>query len=83
MNKHNPTHSQNLAALTLGAVGVVYGDVGTSPLYTMKEIFNGPHAVEPQADNVLGILSLIFWALIFVGKGYTIASTANPRDVVQ
>ena len=66
MNKHNPTHSQNLAALTLGAVGVVYGDVGTSPLYTMKEIFNGPHAVEPQADNVLGILSLIFWALIFV-----------------
>ncbi len=44
-------------------MGVVYGDIGTSPLYTMKEVFNGPHAVAVTAENLLGILSLIFWAL--------------------
>lgn len=58
--------SQPLPALVIGALGVVYGDVGTSPLYTMKEIFSGPHGVQPSAENVLGILSLIFWSLIFV-----------------
>jgi len=63
-NVHEP--SSGLAALMLGAIGVVYGDVGTSPLYTMKEIFNGPHAVAATPDNVLGILSLIFWSLILV-----------------
>ncbi|MDP2904538.1 MAG: potassium transporter Kup [Methylovulum sp.] len=63
-NAHEP--SASLPALMLGAIGVVYGDVGTSPLYTMKEIFNGPHAVAATTDNVLGILSLIFWSLILV-----------------
>lgn len=63
-NAHEP--SAGLIALILGAIGVVYGDVGTSPLYTMKEIFNGPHAVAATPDNVLGILSLIFWSLILV-----------------
>jgi len=56
-------HSPNLAALSLAAMGVVYGDIGTSPLYTMKEVFTGPHAVQVSHDNLLGILSLIFWAL--------------------
>ncbi len=50
-------------ALSIAAMGVVYGDIGTSPLYTMKEVFNGPHAVAVTPDNLLGILSLIFWAL--------------------
>ena len=63
-NAHEP--SASMLALMLGAIGVVYGDVGTSPLYTMKEIFNGPHAVQATPENVLGILSLIFWALILV-----------------
>lgn len=63
-NTHEP--SAGFAALMLGAIGVVYGDVGTSPLYTMKEIFNGPHAVAATPENVLGILSLIFWSLILV-----------------
>jgi KUP system potassium uptake protein len=63
-NTHEP--SAGFAALMLGAIGVVYGDVGTSPLYTMKEIFNGPHAVQATPDNILGILSLIFWSLILV-----------------
>jgi KUP system potassium uptake protein len=68
MSTHSNTHepSGGLLALMLGAIGVVYGDVGTSPLYTMKEIFNGPHAVAATPDNILGILSLIFWALILV-----------------
>ena len=55
-----------LAALSLGALGVVYGDIGTSPLYALKECFNGPHGVEPTPANVLGVLSLVFWALTFV-----------------
>lgn len=56
-------HSATLALL---ALGVVYGDIGTSPLYAIRECFNGPHAVAPTHDHVLGVLSLIFWALIIV-----------------
>jgi KUP system potassium uptake protein len=59
----DPAHKQSLTALSVAAMGVVYGDIGTSPLYTMKEVFNGPHAVAVSPDNLLGILSLIFWAL--------------------
>ena len=54
-------------ALALAALGIVYGDIGTSPLYTMKEIFAGAHYPVPIThDNILGILSLIFWSLIIV-----------------
>ncbi len=52
--------------LALGALGIVYGDIGTSPLYAMRECFHGAHAMELTRDNVLGILSLIFWSLIVV-----------------
>ena len=52
-----------LALLALGAIGVVYGDIGTSPLYALKECFSGPHGVAPTHENVLGVLSLVFWAL--------------------
>jgi KUP system potassium uptake protein len=63
----NQPHQKNRTsgALALGALGVVFGDIGTSPLYTMKEIFSGHHLMLSQ-DNVLGILSLIFWELILV-----------------
>jgi KUP system potassium uptake protein len=56
------------AALALAAIGVVYGDIGTSPLYAMKEAFSehAAHAVPLTHDNVLGILSLVFWSLNFV-----------------
>jgi KUP system potassium uptake protein len=57
---------QGLAGLVVGAIGVVYGDIGTSPLYTMKEAFSGAHRFTPTPDNVLGVLSLIFWALVIV-----------------
>ena len=52
-----------LAGTALAAMGVVFGDIGTSPLYTVKEVFGGHHPLPINADNVLGILSLVFWAL--------------------
>ena len=56
-----------LSALTLAALGVVFGDIGTSPLYTMKEVFSvGVHPVPLNEVNMFGILSLIVWALIMV-----------------
>ncbi|MCU1280748.1 MAG: trkD, partial [bacterium] len=55
-----------LSALALGALGVVFGDIGTSPLYALKECVNPEHGVAPSADNILGLLSLIFWALTLV-----------------
>ncbi len=61
----NPT-GQYLAALTIGALGVVYGDIGTSPLYAMKECFNPEHHLAASHDNVLGVLSLITWSLLLV-----------------
>jgi KUP system potassium uptake protein len=59
-------HSQALLPLALAALGVVYGDIGTSPLYALRECFHGLHAIAPTPANVLGVLSLIFWALILV-----------------
>ena len=52
--------------LTVAAIGVVFGDIGTSPLYAMREAFNGSHPVAANHDNVLGVLSLISWSLIIV-----------------
>ena len=52
--------------LVLGAIGVVFGDIGTSPLYTLKEAFGPHYGLEPDAANVLGVLSLILWSLIVV-----------------
>ena len=63
-NIHPPTGAK-LAALTIGAIGVVYGDIGTSPLYALKEVFaHGRLAITP--DNVFGILSLVFWTLTVI-----------------
>ncbi|HTK29578.1 MAG TPA: potassium transporter Kup [Vicinamibacterales bacterium] len=53
-----------LARLTLAALGVVFGDIGTSPLYALRECFAGVHAIPVTAANVLGVLSLVFWSLI-------------------
>jgi len=55
-----------MAALVVGAIGVVYGDIGTSPLYTLREAFHGVHGLPLTAANVLGVLSVIFWALVIV-----------------
>ncbi|GGA01724.1 putative potassium transport system protein kup [Elstera cyanobacteriorum] len=55
-----------LFKLALAAVGVVFGDIGTSPLYTLRECFTGHHALPLTEDNILGILSLIIWSITFV-----------------
>ncbi len=56
----------SLLPLALGALGIVYGDIGTSPLYAMRECFHGPHAIALTSENVHGVLSLVFWSLIIV-----------------
>jgi KUP system potassium uptake protein len=63
-----PSHParQGLAALTLAAIGVVYGDIGTSPLYTVAEIFKPATGVALDARNLVGAISVIFWALMLV-----------------
>ncbi|HSB54684.1 MAG TPA: potassium transporter Kup [Gemmatimonadales bacterium] len=61
-----PPRGRALAGLALAALGVVYGDIGTSPLYALRECFTGEHGLPPTVDNVLGILSLIVWSLNFV-----------------
>ncbi len=55
-----------VASLTVAAIGIVFGDIGTSPLYAMREAFNGSHPVAANHDNVLGVLSLICWSLLIV-----------------
>jgi KUP system potassium uptake protein len=55
-----------LLLLAFGALGVVYGDIGTSPLYALRECFHGDHEIPVTRDNVLGVLSLIFWALMLI-----------------
>ncbi|NMM09992.1 MAG: potassium transporter Kup, partial [Polaromonas sp.] len=64
MQTHN---NKQLKTLTLAALGVVYGDIGTSPLYSIKEVFGSIHHPVPTTpDNVLGILSLFFWSLMII-----------------
>ena len=63
-SSHRP--QEPLASLSLAALGIIYGDIGTSPLYTIKECFSGSHGVEANAANILGILSLVFWSLMIV-----------------
>ena len=55
-----------LITLALAALGVVYGDIGTSPLYAIREAFHGTHGIAVTPGNVLGVLSLVFWSLIIV-----------------
>jgi KUP system potassium uptake protein len=62
--QHGP--KETLPKLMLGAIGVVYGDIGTSPLYTMKESFLGPHPLAVDPLHIFGVLSLIFWSLMLI-----------------
>ncbi len=65
-NPNEAVHKQSLTALSIAAIGVVYGDIGTSPLYTLKEVFNPAHGISTSHANVLGVLSLVFWSLLIV-----------------
>jgi KUP system potassium uptake protein len=64
-HRQEPT-GKRLLSLSLLALGIVYGDIGTSPLYAMRECFYGSHAVALSRDNIFGVLSLIFWSLVVV-----------------
>jgi KUP system potassium uptake protein len=61
-----PIRRTGFAALSLGALGVVYGDIGTSPLYALKETFAGTHPLPIDRVHVFGVLSLVFWSLVLV-----------------
>src|SRR5881227_1794648 len=61
-----PYRRRTTAALALLALGVVYGDIGTSPLYAAKETFNPQHGIPLTAENIIGGVSTIFWALMIV-----------------
>jgi KUP system potassium uptake protein len=60
------TQSKSISALTLGAIGVVYGDIGTSPLYTIKEIFGESTGIALTQSNIVGAISAVIWALMFI-----------------
>ncbi len=77
--RHGPT--EPLPLLMLGAVGVVYGDIGTSPLYTIKESFIGPHPMAVDQTNIFGVISLIFWSLMLIVtlKYVVVAMRADNR----
>ena len=64
--REGPDSFKRTALLALGALGIVYGDIGTSPLYALRECFTGPHGIHPTPENVLGVLSLIFWSLLII-----------------
>lgn len=66
MNDEKQHDSSRIWALTLGALGVVFGDIGTSPLYALRECFSEHYQIPATSDNVLGILSLIIWSLLIV-----------------
>src|ERR1700723_4011736 len=59
-------HKATLAALSLGALGVVFGDIGTSPLYTLRECMNAAGGAKAGVEDLFGILSLMFWSLVMV-----------------
>jgi KUP system potassium uptake protein len=63
---HAPATGRRLGMLSLTALGVVYGDIGTSPLYALRECFKAGHGIHPTAGNIIGVLSLILWSLILV-----------------
>src|SRR5262245_39808374 len=56
------------AAVVVGALGVVFGDIGTSPIYTMQTVFNpaDPHPVPISSENVFGVVSLVFWSVMII-----------------
>jgi KUP system potassium uptake protein len=93
-----PHAAASIGGLSLAALGVVYGDIGTSPIYAMRESLHGTHGVSATPENVLGLLSLISWALILVisvkylafvmradngGEGGMIALTALVASVAK
>jgi KUP system potassium uptake protein len=95
---HVPAGKRRFVLLCLASLGIVYGDIGTSPLYALRECFYGEHAVPPSHANILGVLSLILWSLILIisvkylililradnrGEGGILALATLVSDVVR
>ncbi len=59
-------HSGSKTALAVGAIGIVFGDIGTSPLYAFRETFAGHHSIEADQLHIYGVLSLVFWSMMLV-----------------
>jgi KUP system potassium uptake protein len=91
-------HKQRLLLLCLASLGIVYGDIGTSPLYALRECFYGQHGIPPTPANVIGVLSLILWSLLLIisvkylililradnrGEGGILALATLVTDVVK
>jgi KUP system potassium uptake protein len=91
-------HKQRLLVLCLASLGIVYGDIGTSPLYALRECFYGQHGIPPTPANVVGVLSLILWSLLLIisvkylililradnrGEGGILALATLVTDVVK
>lgn len=64
--QHDPAHQDSLSTLAIGAIGVVFGDIGTSPLYALKESFVGHHPLAVDRPHIFGVLSLIFWTMMLI-----------------
>ena len=63
----SPGHAQgSLAKMAVGAIGIVFGDIGTSPIYAFRETFSGHHTLAPDQLHVYGVLSLIFWSMMII-----------------
>ena len=67
---HGHAPQGSLAKLMVGAVGVVFGDIGTSPIYAFRETFAGHHVLEPDRLHIYGVLSLIFWSMMKIGRAH-------------
>ena len=70
---------EKAGVLVAAALGVVFGDIGTSPLYTLKVCFIGQSSITPSPQNVLGLVSLIFWSLMLVVSSSTRCLSFRPR----
>jgi KUP system potassium uptake protein len=66
ISHHASGHHGGLAKLAIGAVGVVFGDIGTSPIYAFRETFAGHHPINADPQHILGVLSLVFWSMMIV-----------------
>ena len=65
--EHGSSHAGgSLAKLAIGAIGIVFGDIGTSPIYAFRETFAGQHTLVPDQLHVYGVLSLIFWSMLII-----------------
>src|SRR5687768_10563385 len=80
-NPGMPHSHGSLAKLSVGAIGVVFGDIGTSPIYAFRETFAGHHPLAPDQLHIYGVLSLIFWSMMIVVtiKYVTVIMRADNR----